>query len=75
MKKYRIMVQLDSVKEAAMVAAIEGYGEANLDKQIDEVYRNNKVRMTIPTERSYLSAVKRSLQYSKYGIMNCIIKV
>lgn len=75
MKKYRIMVQLDSVKEAATVAAIEGYGEANLGKQVDDVYRNNKVRMTIPTERNYWSAAKRSLQYSKYGILNCIIKV
>ena len=63
-KQYLIMLQLDSVKEAAMVSSIEGYGKVNVNGYTEDLYRNNKVQLTIPTPRRYYSAVKRLLKYS-----------
>lgn len=74
-KQYLIMLQLDSCKDAELVSAKEGYGNVNVNSFTEDLYRNNKVRITIPTQRRYLSAVFRSLQYSKMGILNCIVQV
>ncbi|MDT3388628.1 MAG: hypothetical protein LIR46_12850 [Bacteroidota bacterium] len=74
-KNYVIMVQLDGTKEAELVGAKEGYGHVNINNYTEDLYRNNKVQLTIPTRRNYLSAIKRSIEYSKMGILNCIVKV
>lgn len=74
-KNYVIMVQLDGTKEAELVGAKEGYGHVNINEYTEDLYRNNKVQLTIPTRRNYLSAIKRSIEYSKMGILNCIVKV
>lgn len=73
-KKYVIMVQLDSTKEAELVSSMEGYGNVRIDQVTEEFYRNNKVQLTIPTKRRYIGAIKRSTQYSNMGILNCIVK-
>ena len=68
------MVQLDSTKEAAMVSSIEGYGKVTINDFTEDLYRNNKVQLTIPTLRTYYGAAKRLKQYSNMGILGCIIK-
>ena len=73
-KQYVIMVQLDSTKEATMVSSMEGYGNVRIDQSTEDLYRNNKVQLTIPIKRRYLGALKRSMQYSNMGILNCIVK-
>lgn len=75
LKKYVIMVQLDSPKEAELVAAKEGYGTVNVNAYTEDLCRNNKVQLTIPTRRSWLGATMRAWSYSRMGILNCIVKV
>ena len=75
LKKYVLTLQLDSTKEAELVGAKEGYGHVNVSNYTEDLYRNNKVQITIPTRRTYLGATLRSLQYSKMGILNCVVKV
>ena len=74
-KQWLIMVQLDSTKEASMVSSIEGYGNVQVNNYTEDLYRNNKVQLTIPTPRTYFGAVKKSKQYSNMGILNCIVKM
>lgn len=74
-RNYVIMLQLDSCKDAELVSAKEGYGNVNVNSFTEDLYRNNKVRLTVPTQRTYLSAILRSIQYSKMGILNCIVRV
>lgn len=75
LKKYRIMVLLDNPKDADLASAKEGgYGEVIVNEYTKEIYDKHKVRMTIPIFRTYLGAVIRSLQYSRMGIFNCIVK-
>lgn len=73
-KRYLIMLQLDSVKEAAIVSSIEGYGKVNTNAYTEDLYRNNKVQLTIPTPRRYYSAARRLLRYADMGILGCIIR-
>ena len=73
-KKYVNTVMLDSCKDAILVSGMEGYGNVNVNYENEELFRDNKVILTIPTERHYISAVIRSLRYSSMGIMNCILK-
>lgn len=73
-KQWVIMVQLDSTKDARLVSSKEGYGNVVVNNYTEDLYRNSKVRLTIPTQRTYWGAVKRSKEYSKMGILNCIIK-
>lgn len=74
LKKYVLTLQLDSTKEAEMVGAKEGYGHVNVNQYTEDLYRNNKVQITIPTRRTALGALFRSWQYSKMGILNCVLK-
>ncbi len=74
-KQWLIMVQFDSSKEASMVSSMEGYGKVNVNEYTEDLYRNNKVQLTIPTPRRYWGAVRRSKQYSNMGILNCVIKM
>lgn len=73
-KQYLVMVQIDSTKEATMVGSMEGYSNVRIDNMTEDLYRNNKVQLTIPTPRRYFSAVKRCMKYSDMGILSCIIK-
>lgn len=74
-KIWGIMVQLDSSKEARLVAGMEHYGDVVVNQYTEDLYRNNKVQLTIPTPRRYFAAVRRSMKYSDMGILNCIIKM
>lgn len=74
-KIWGIMVQLDSSKEARLVAGMEHYGDAVVNQYTEDLYRNNKVQLTIPTPRRYFAAVRRSMKYSDMGILNCIVKM
>ena len=74
-KRYVIMLQLDSGKEATLVSSKEGYANVRIDEASEDLYRNNKVQLTIPTLRTYFGAMRRSLQYSNMGIFNCITKM
>lgn len=73
-RQWLVMVQLDSTKEAAMVSSMEGYGNVNVNQYTEDLYRNNKVQLTIPTLRTYYGATKRLKQYSNMGILGCVIK-
>lgn len=75
LKNYVITVQLDSAKEAGRVATKEGYGAVNVNDYTEDLYKNNKVQLTIPTRRTYIGALLRSAQYSRLGILNCIERV
>lgn len=74
-KHYVITLQLDSSKEAEMVGAKEGYGHCNRDQYAEDLYRSNKVQLTIPTRRTWLGAIKKSWEYSRMGILHCIMRV
>ena len=74
LKNYVVTVQLDSTKEAELVGAKEGYGHVNINTYNEDLYRNNKVQLTIPTRRTLLGAVMRCAQYSRMGILNCFVK-
>ena len=71
-RRYVLTLILESCKEAELVGAKEGYGHVNVNQYTEDLYRNNKVLITIPTKRTYLGAALRSLQYSKMGILNCV---
>lgn len=75
LKKYVIIVQLDSCKEAEFVGAKEGYGHVNVNNYTEELYMNNKVQLTIPTKRTFLGALRQCIQYFRMGIFCCILKV
>ena len=68
------MVQLDSSKDAMLVSAKEGYGNVRIDNYTEDLYRNNKVQLTIPTLRTWFGAMKKSAEYSQMGILNCVLK-
>ena len=73
-KKYMIMLQIDSTKEAAIIGSMEGYGSIRDDRFTEELYMNRKVQITIPTLRTYWGAAKRLRKYSEKGILGCIIE-
>ena len=74
-KQFLIMVQVDSTKDATLVASKEGYGNVRIDTYTEDLYRNNKVQLTIPTPRTYYGAMRRCSEYSQMGILNCFIKM
>jgi hypothetical protein len=45
-KIWGIMVQLDSSKEARLVAGMEHYGDVIVNQYTEDLYRNNKVQLT-----------------------------
>ncbi len=70
------MVQIDCAKDALLVNGKEGftsYENVAFDNQTEDVYRYQKVQMITQKPRLYIGAVRRSLEYSKMGILNCII--
>lgn len=68
-KRYLTSVVLENVKDATLVAGIEGYG--NVNYKMSNVF---PVTLVIQKPRSWLSAVLVSLKYSKMGIHNAILK-
>lgn len=60
---------LDNDKDAIIVAAKEHLGKVNFN--YPDVF---PVTIELPKERGYLSAVKRSTEYSKMGIFNLICR-
>lgn len=68
-KRYLISVVLENVKDATIVAGIEGYGNVNYG--MSDVF---PVNLVIQKPRSWLSAVSTSLKYSKMAIHNAILK-
>ncbi len=75
LRKYVIRVQLDSCKDAEMVAVKEGYESAAINNYTEDLYKNNKVQLTIPTRRTFWGAVRQSIEYGRLGIFNHIVKV
>ena len=72
-KTWGIMVQLDSSKEARLVAGMEHYGDVIVNQYTEKLYTENKVQLTIPTPRRYWAAVRRSMRYSNMGILSCVV--
>lgn len=68
-KKYLTSVMLENVKDATMVAGIEGYGAVN--STMSDIY---PVNLIIQKPRTYLGAIIVSLKYSKMGIHNAILR-
>ena len=68
-KRYLISVTLENIKDATFVAAMEGYG--NVKVGVDDIY---PVDLVIPKPRTYFRALRVSLNYSRMGIHNAIIK-
>lgn len=68
-KKYLTSVMLENVKDATLVAGMEGYG--NVNQNMNDIY---PVNLVIQKPRRYLSAVLVSLKYSRMGIHNAILK-
>lgn len=68
-RKYLNSMILDNAKDATLVAGMEGYGHVNAD--MNTIY---PVCLVIQKPRSYLAAVLRSLQYSRMGVFNCIVR-
>lgn len=68
-RRYCNALILDNPKDAMLVAGMEGYGHVNAD--MNSIY---PVTLVIGKQRRYIYAVLKSLQYSKMGIFNCIIK-
>ena len=80
-RRYRIIVQPDSCKEAEIISGMEGwehiFGEnfINYNDHNDQFYKQNKVRFTIPTLMTKFGAKRRSFQYAKMRIFNVVIKM
>lgn len=68
-KKYLTSVMLENVKDATLVAGMEGYGNVNYG--MSDIY---PVNLVIQKPRRYLAAVLVSLKYSRMGIHNAILK-
>ena len=68
-RRYCNALILDNPKDATLVAGMEGYGEVNAN--MNDYY---PMTLVIRKPRRYIHAVMKSLQYSKMGIFNCIIK-
>ena len=66
---YKNVLILDNEKDTILVAAKEHLG--NVNNNCQDLY---PVTIELPAERSYLSAIKRSLEYSKMGIFNLICR-
>ena len=68
-RRYLNAMILDNAKDATLVSGMEGYGQVNAD--MNSYY---PMTLVIRKPRRYLTAVLKSLQYSRMGIFNCIIK-
>lgn len=69
-KKWTNVVVLDSVKDAALVGRAEDLPEVNYGINPDIFPLN----MEMPERRSKLGAIRKSVQYSRMGIFNIIVK-
>lgn len=68
-KKYLNALILDNVKDATLVAGMEGYGHVNVG--MNDIY---PVTLVLQKPRRYLEALCRSIRYSRMGLFNCIVK-
>lgn len=68
-RRYMNALILDNAKDATLIAGLEGYGSVNTT--MNDVY---PVTLVIQKPRRYLTAVLKSLQYSKMGIFNIVMK-
>lgn len=68
-KNYKTALIIDNVKDAKLVAGMEGYGHVN--EQMTGVY---PLELVIEKPRRYLTAIIKSLRYSRMGIFNCIVR-
>ena len=67
--KYKNIVLLDNEKDATIVAGKEKFPGVNYEWK--EVY---PVAIVLSGRRNYLKAITKSLEYSKLGIFNLIVK-
>jgi hypothetical protein len=68
-KKHKNVIRLEDAKEGLMAIGMEG--TENVDICLNDTFPQTRI---LPTKRTYLGAIIRSLRYSRMGIMNCIIK-
>ena len=67
-RTYNNILILDNMKDAMLYAAKEGWGGVN--NALSDCF---PLQVTIPKRRSYLGAVRVSLDYHKIGIFNLIV--
>lgn len=67
-QKWKNVLILDNEKDAILVSAKEHLGGVNTELNV------YPVTVELPKERSYLGAMKRSVEYSKMGIFNLMCR-
>lgn len=67
---WKNVVILDNAKDAILVSTKEKLG-INPDFEDDDIY---PVTVELPKGRSYISAIRRSVEFSKMGIFNLICR-
>ena len=68
-ERWKNVLIIDNEKDAILIAAKENLGEVNM--QMRDIY---PLTLELPKERSYFTAIKKSVEYSKMGIFNLICK-
>ena len=67
--KWKNEILIEGEKEARLVARIENLPDVNPDYDI------YPVDMKLPGRRTMMSAIKKSIEYSKHGIYNMFYKI
>lgn len=70
LKKWTNVVLIENFKEAALVGRAEDLGGVNTNLS-EDIFPLN---MEMPEQRTLLGALKKSLQYSRMGLFNLMIK-
>jgi len=70
LKKWTNVVLLESFKEAALVGRAEDLGGVNMNMS-EDIFPLN---MEMPERRTLIGALHKSLEYSRMGLFNIIIK-
>ncbi len=60
---------LDNPKDATLVSGKEGYGHVNAG--MNDMY---PISLILQKPRRWITALRKSWEYSKMGIFNCVVK-
>lgn len=69
-KKWTNVVLLDNFKDAALIGRAEDLGGINYEMP-EEIFPLN---MEMPEKRTKLGALRKSVEYSRMGLYNLIVK-
>ena len=69
-KKWTNVVLLDNFKDAALIGRAEDLGGINYEMP-EEIFPLN---MEMPEKRTKLGALRKSMEYSRMGLYNLIVK-